>query len=239
VGYAPQAPPRTAAFDRRLVAGLLLLGVAAAGAVAMAQEFDTAAFDFGNPSTVTGVVRMSPYPVLEVPRPGVDASVSRYILAGFGKHGAGELTRGMDGRTVTVTGPLAYRSHLTLLEIAELTPAGDASVPAMEPVEPLGSFDLVGEIVDSKCYLGVLNPGSGTTHRGCAVRCLSGGLPPLFVVEDDAGNQLELLLVKPDGSPFDGLQPWAGRTIAATGRVDRQGDLWLLHAEPDSFRELR
>jgi hypothetical protein len=58
-------------------------------------------------------------------------------------------------------------------------------------------------------------------------------------VEDDAGNRLELLLVKPDGSPFDGLHAWAGRTIAATGRVARQGDLWLLHAERDSFRELR
>jgi hypothetical protein len=27
---------------------------------------------------------------------------------------------------------------------------------------------LTGEIVDSKCYLGVMNPGQGKVHRDCA-----------------------------------------------------------------------
>ena len=44
----------------------------------------------------------------------------------------------------------------------------------------LDTFTLIGEIVDSKRYLGVMNPGNGKVHRDCAVRCLSGGIPPIF-----------------------------------------------------------
>lgn len=40
---------------------------------------------------------------------------------------------------------------------------------------------LDGELVDSKCYLGTMKPGDGKTHKSCAILCLRGGIPPLFV----------------------------------------------------------
>jgi len=65
-----------------------------------------------------------------------------------------------------------------------------ASIAARKPV-PMGrdravgqSFAQqkpVGEIVDSKC-LGVMTPGQLTTHRACAIRCISGGIPPVLHV---------------------------------------------------------
>jgi len=53
---------------------------------------------------------------------------------------------------------------------------GDAQENQAVP-KTWGEFDLVGEIVDSKCYFGNMNPGNGKVHRDCAVRCMSGGIP--------------------------------------------------------------
>jgi hypothetical protein len=37
-----------------------------------------------------------------------------------------------------------------------------------------------GEIVDSKCFFGVMKPAEGKPHRSCAIRCISGGIPAVF-----------------------------------------------------------
>lgn len=241
VGYASHAPPRLARFQARAVATLLLMAVGTAAGLAIAQRgFDSAAFEFGRLTEVRGVIRSGPYPVLEVARPHSDR-VSRYLLAAAGKRGAQALAGPLDGRPVRILGTLAYRSHLTLLEIAEAAPAGPAAATAVPPIEPVrdfGGFDLVGEIVDGKCYAGVMNPGHGKGHRACAARCLAGGLPPLLVVRDTSGARLELLLLDATGQAVAGVEGWAGQPIALRGRVLRQGDLWMVRADPDSFRRL-
>jgi hypothetical protein len=53
--------------------------------------------------------------------------------------------------------------------------------------EDLGAFTLVGEIVDSKCYLGIMNPGETNPHRECAALCIRGGIPPLIIAHDADG----------------------------------------------------
>src|SRR5204863_10220660 len=63
----------------------------------------------------------------------------------------------------------------------------------------LGSVSLTGEIVDTKCHFGVMNPGSGKVHRDCAVRCISGGIPPGLLVRDRDGNLQTVLLARADG----------------------------------------
>ena len=45
-----------------------------------------------------------------------------------------------------------------------------------------------------KCYLGVINPGNGKVHRDCAVRCLSGGVTPVFATNDFNGRPTILVL---------------------------------------------
>ncbi len=44
----------------------------------------------------------------------------------------------------------------------------------------LGEVTLQGKVVDPKCYFGVMNPSEGKVHRSCAIRCISGGIPPVF-----------------------------------------------------------
>jgi hypothetical protein len=81
-----------------------------------------------------------------------------------------------------------------------------------------------GEIVDSKCHTGVMNPGSGKVHRDCAVRCISGGVPPVLV-ENDAPNRLFLLTdAKADRLPTATFLDRVAEPVAVTGYITTRGD---------------
>jgi hypothetical protein len=73
-------------------------------------------------------------------------------------------------------------------------------------VEVIGTVELPGEIVDTKCYLGAMRPGVGKVHRACAARCLSGGIPPGLLVRDKAGGAFVFMLAGADGEEF-GIDP--------------------------------
>jgi nitrite reductase/ring-hydroxylating ferredoxin subunit/DMSO/TMAO reductase YedYZ heme-binding membrane subunit len=228
VGYAPVAPPATARFTRAAAVAILLAAGGLIGAFAAAQQsFEPAAFDYGSEVTVEGTVRAHPYPILEVARPGRSIGASRYLLAAFGKHGAQASTADLDGRSVRIRGFFAYRGNLTLLELASIEGAPAIGAPSGEPVG-LGEFTLRGEIVDSKCYSGVMNPGAGKTHRACAARCLAGGVTPLLAVADSAGGVLEMVVLDPRGQPYPDVHRWAGRPVSVRGQVSRLDDLWFI-----------
>jgi hypothetical protein len=58
-----------------------------------------------------------------------------------------------------------------------------------------------GEIVDSKCFLGVMNPGEGTVHCDCARVCLRGGIPPMLLIRGARAEEALVLLVDAAGAP--------------------------------------
>jgi len=103
----------------------------------------------------------------------------------------------------------------------------------------LGEMTLTGEIVDSKCYLGVMNPGQGKVHRDCAARCISGGIPPAFIVRDTSGESQTLMLVGDDGRKLHReLLDYVAEPARISGRLSRVGsslvfsaDLRSLHRE--------
>ncbi len=75
------------------------------------------------------------------------------------------------------------------------------------------------------------------THRACAVRCLSGGIPALFVVRDADGSAVSLLLTGRDGRALNGeILDLVAEPLVVRGAVERQGALLLLRAEPGDFR---
>ena len=98
---------------------------------------------------------------------------------------------------------------------------------------------LVGEIVDSKCFLGVMKPGNSKPHRACAARCISGGIPPVLLVRDKQGNPTYFLLVSSAGeSVNDAVLDLVAEPVEITGRVMRHGDLLVLHADPETYRRI-
>ena len=245
VGYAPGAPPALARFTRRVVLGLAGLVVTAALVVLLAQApLAPASFEFGVSRSFRGTMHASPFPTLVVARPGALAgaadATSSFLLVAPGKHGAAELARRFDGAAVELTGTLVYREGHTMIEVAPDAVAAAVPSPADAdplPVEDLGPVRLAGEIVDTKCHLGVMNPGDGKTHRACAARCISGGIPPALRVRDDGGRAQLFLLVGAAGEAVDrALLPFVAEPVEVTGRAERRGDLLVLYADPAAIR---
>lgn len=238
VGYEAQAPPGLARLRRRVSAGVvgLALGVAALLAVQQ-QRLPLSVFEFQQYREFSGVVQAKPYPALLVAEPE-QATLAQYLLVAPGKHRAE--VAAFDGQAVSLRGARIYRDGVTMLEILpDSLRRSQSAAQAYPALLELGTFTLRGEIVDSKCYLGVMNPGHTKPHRECAVRCISGGIPPLFIARTAEGNTIQLLLTDPQGTPINqAVLPFVAEPLEITGQVWRQGTQLYLRADPASFRRL-
>ena len=96
-------------------------------------------------------------------------------------------------------------------ESIELIEVPKAKAPQ---VISLGQGTFVGELVDTKCFLGVMRPATGKVHRGCAIRCLNGGAPPGLLVRDDLGDSL---LAGSEGKGLDIDWDLAARSLEVEG----------------------
>jgi len=247
VGYRKLAPPRLVEFARRLASGLLVGGVALAFTLAATQErFDPGTFEFGTTRSFAGQIVADPYPVLAVTPPaprGQATAPSRFVLVGFGKAGAEPEVEGLEGRQVELDGTLIYRDNMTMVEIAPESANAAQSAPRppqrTDDSESLGRHTLAGEIIDLKCYLGVMKPGRGKTHRACAVNCIRGGIPPVLVVSDPDAPARYLMLLDPEDQPVnDRVLEVVAEPIEITGEVVRRDDLYYLKADPADYRRL-
>lgn len=241
VGYFPRMAPGLGRFLRgRIVALLVLVALVAVGLALLAPRLGAGAFEYGTMRAFDGRVIEEPYPLLAVARPGsASPAWSYYLLVGRGKHGAGPHVRGMDGKAVRLTGSLIHRDGSTMVEVAAPPEVLTGTGTPLDPIEPLGDLTLTGEIVDGKCHLGVMNPGEGPTHRGCAVQCIRGGAPPLLIARDSAGISRRFLLTDRAGGA---LGMWVLDVVAVpvkvTGQAFRRGDLLYLAVEPSTIERL-
>ncbi len=242
IGYAPPMPPRHSRFVTRTMVALiggaaLWAGVAAVGHV----RLEGGTFEFGHSESFSGHIVERPYPALRLDAaPEGSAAV---LLVASGKHGADALVRGLDGRHVTLKGTRIHRDAATMIEIdgRSITARADANPaeagfhdqtsnpvtagsrdPGANPAEA-GSHDsdYVGEVVDSKCFLGVMVPGQGKTHKDCASLCLRGGIPPALLVRNPDGASSLLLITGPAGEPLGArVFELAGERVAMRGEVE-------------------
>ena len=246
VGYESRAPRALARFVRGTVVLLLFGGVVVAALLAWAQRpFDPGTFEFGRVRQFEGVLLEDPVPVLVVDRPeqyGLEhESSSRLLLVSPGKFGAAGLVAGWNGQRVALDGTLIHRGTEGMIELVpgSLQPAPRGPRASAGSVLDFGRHTLEGEIVDSKCYLGVMKPGRKKTHRACAARCISGGIPPILRVETESGEPLHLVLVGLDGSSINKqILAFVAEPVSITGRVGRIGEQWVLYADPGSIRRL-
>lgn len=237
VGYLPQAPRRLGKLTRNVGIALLILAAVVALTLPLGlQKLPLSAFEFGQVRDFEGIVQAKPYPTLLV-RQG--NALAQYLLVAEGKHGAE--VAGFDGKTVKLQATRIYRDGLTMLEVVtdSLQTVNDTAITNL-PTNDLGTFTLVGEIVDSKCYLGVMNPGETKVHRECAVRCISGGVPPMLIARDVAGNKVALQLVSASGAPVNqDVLDFVAEPVEIRGQVVRAGEQLFLKAEPKSYKRMR
>lgn len=227
VGYLPKAPPGIARRVRWAVVLLVLVGLALAVLLATSQKpFAAASFAFGHPTTFTGVVSSSPEPTLWADKP--------YLLVAPGKHGAHGLVAPHEGKTVTITGALIQRGDEAMIEVESIAPA---ALPAHLP-PPRGKGEevtLVGEIVDGKCFLGVMRPGEGKAHHDCAVRCISGGTPPLLALYD---GRTVVLAGRGGRSLHHEILDVVAEPVEVTGTLSARGEQLILETERGEIRRV-
>jgi hypothetical protein len=230
IGYLAKASPRLARTMIRVVSALAVVAVFVAVAMVFGQSpFAAGNFEFDQFREYQGVIEEWPYPMLTTP----DA---RFLLVAPGKHGLS--VKGLQGRTVNLEGSLIQRGRDRMLEVVPGTlKPSPAPVSPSKQIVDLGMVKLTGEIVDTKCYLGVMNPGNGKVHRDCAVRCISGGVPPAFIARDASGQTRVLLLTGQGGRRLHReVLPFVAEPIEISGRLERSGSTLILEADPSAFR---
>jgi hypothetical protein len=245
IGYSPPIPPRTARFVRRTILAIGGASLVWAATVAAAHRtLDGGTFEFGRSRAFSGTIVEQPYPGVRLD--GIDAADAHPLLVAPGKHGAEALVHGLDGRHVTFNGTRIERDGRSMIEVE---PASFMPVVRTEGVragnpESLERstsqvVELTGEIVDSKCFLGVMVPGAGKTHKECASLCLRGGIPPALYVQDRSGRSSLLLLTWPDGGSLStaALQA-AGEPITVSGSVNKQDSWLVLRTDPRFWRRV-
>ncbi len=232
VGYLPKTPGEIARLISRAVVVLMIVTVLVAVTLVLGQQrFAAGVFEYGNVREFEGVIREWPMPML------VTGGASKALVA-EGKHGATPIITTLEGKLVRLQGTLIYRDNLEMIEIraGSVQVLGNAESEAAGG-EDLGRHTLVGEIVDSKCYLGVMNPGHAKTHRECAALCIRGGIPPLFVARDAANHRIHLWLVSETGQPINQqVLDFVAEPIEVTGQVSRIGNQMYFKASLTTFK---
>lgn len=222
IGYEPDMPAWMAERIRRVVWGLVALALVLPGMLVFTEDrFASGVFEYGRARTFTGRIVEFPYPALI----GDDATGANrtYWLVGPGKHGAEEMVHGRVGQQVQLSGSLIERDDDAMIEVlpGSLMTIGGSAI-ATEPLRSLGAVVVEGEIVDSKCHLGVMKPGEGPTHRDCAVRCLLGRIPPMFVPHNRA-DLGRVSLVSEAAHAFADTDVFAGRRVSLRGELLQRG----------------
>jgi hypothetical protein len=234
IGYEPQMPEGIAKRIRPAAIGLIALALTLPAVLVVAQKrFSSGIFEYGRERTIEGRLIATPYPALLVAETSEHVAMT-YWLVGPGKHGAADIVRGLDGHLVRVTGSLIARDADSMIEVASghVVAIDTHTPPPLEPIRSLGPVVMRGEIVDSKCHLGVMKPGEGPAHRDCAVRCLLGSVTPMFVPSGHDRATGRLALVDPDGQPFTGsLETIAGRPLRVRGTLLARGPQRFLAIE--------
>lgn len=222
IGYDPDMPVRMAERIHRVARGLVALALVMPTVLVFTEDrFAPGVFEYGRARTFSGRIVESPYPALVAD--GVTGTNTTYWLVGPGKHGADEVVRGRDGQRVQLSGSLIERDGDAMIEVLpDSIVTIDGRTVTSEPLRSRGIVVVEGEIVDSKCHLGVMKPGEGPTHRDCAVRCLLGRIPPMFVPHNRA-DLGRVSLVSEAARPFAEANVFAGRRVSIRGELLQRG----------------
>ncbi|MEM7101863.1 MAG: hypothetical protein AAF502_01955 [Bacteroidota bacterium] len=254
VGYSNETPPKTKKLVKRVVIGLFILLPLLGGLMAfLHKEYSTGKYEFGKLTEVEGFISTEPVPRLKLIA-GKNLKGSKItqsiVLVGYGKFGAKGIVdkyrqkiksdTGEDFGNVKVKleGTLAYNDGKAILELTKKEKAllsyevvKDAEQLSLVPTKKtgIGRVTLKGEIIDPKCYFGAMNPGRGKSHKSCAIMCIRGGIPPMFVVQNENGDNGYYILTNTNRKALkDEVLDFVADPVSITGSVFRQDDWYEL-----------
>jgi hypothetical protein len=249
IGWMSKAPKSFAKHIKRVLLILFPVALIVAYLLSTSQKkFSTANFEFGKLTEVKGIYYNTPVPMLKVfDKNNLSITIP---LVGYGKHGAEtaimelEKEKGvsLNGKEVTLKGTLIYGDGKTLLQVDKnddpIVNIGAESTAQLQQKD-LGTQTIRGEIVDPKCYFGVMKPGEGKVHRDCAIRCILGGIPPVLHVQNEKGESNYYLIVGPNGEKINEvLQDIVAEPVSIEARVAQQDDWIILYTSKEKIKRI-
>lgn len=181
-----------------------------------------------------------------------NASYTTIPLIGYGKHGAETAIMQLEkdnrvsflNKQLTLKGTLLYNNGITFLQVTKEENAvikideGAALIPELQQKE-LGVQKLKGEIIDPKCYFGVMKPGEGVAHRDCAIRCILGGIPPVFKVMNEKGGNRFYFLAGMHGEKMnETVKDYVGEPVEIEARAVQQDDWIILYTPGNKIKRI-
>ncbi len=247
IGYSNRIGSKTRRLLRNYILIILVLIIGVGFSFSYFQKpAANSSFDFALSTQLTGTYHESPYPMIRIALE--ENTFKDILLLGFGKFGANpyldrikEEEGNLEGKQLNIEGNLIYYNGKTLLQIDEsykLTLDNPSRTRLPEAVL-LGERTVEGEVIDPKCYFGVMKPGYGKIHRSCASLCIAGGIPPVYVIHDQSGLEEYFLLVDLKGNPInEDILPYIGQPSRVHGQAMRMGDWNILRINTDEIQKL-
>ena len=236
--------PKTKQTLKRLVLACIIIIAVGALVFSFSQKpFKNSTFELMSVTEITGTFHENPYPMLRVEV--AENTFKNVLLLGFGKSSANPFliklrdeVKDLNGKTLSIEGNLIYYNGKTLIQITDeekVTLANNSIVETPSNIA-ISKMTLQGEIIDPKCYFGVMKPGRGKIHRSCAVRCISGGIPPVLASTDNNNMSQYFLLTDLNGNPINNtVLPFIGKPSEITGMVEKMEDWYVLKINIDDI----
>ncbi len=255
IGWMGEAPKSFVTWIRKYLIVLLPVIIVLGVLLALSQKkFGTGTFEFGTLTEVKGIYFNKPVPNIKVVDGKNIFGNESYItvpLIGFGKHGADgviadlekEKNISFEGKEITLKGTLLYNDGKLLMQVdgndKPLVNVSGANINSvgLQNTKELGIIEVKGEIVDPKCFFGVMKPGEGKPHKDCAIRCILGGIPPVLKVTDEKGNQNYYLIVGANGEKMnEAVQDYVATPVEINARAVAYGDWIVLYVHPNGLQ---
>lgn len=245
VGYMPMPAALKKFYWPLSVLLIITIGFAGYWLAAQQKPAAPAIWNTATPVTMEGILTLTPYPVLHRFNPTNPQEIESVLLVGQGKHAADDFVAGFKGQPVAVSGFEIRRGGWGMLEIAgahAITPTTRVTVAEITrrlAIKSLGDIVLHGEIAGTKCFFGVMKPGSGKIHKACAEVCLLGRIPPILVATDAQNQKFGYLLIRADGSSAAELVARdAAEPVRIQGQLRQQGDLLFIAMDDNGLRRM-
>ena len=230
---------------KRFVIVSIVIIIAGALLFSFSQKpFKNSSFELTSATKLTGTFHENPYPMLRVEI--AENTFKNILLVGFGKSSANPFleniikeVKNINGKTLSIEGNLIYYNGKTLMQITNdekvTLSKGSPSNKAPQKIA-ISEMTFQGEIIDPKCYFGVMKPGKGKIHRSCAARCISGGIPPVLATTDN-NNIAEYYLITDDNGNaiHEAILPFIGKPSEITGIVEKMEDWYLLKINTENI----
>lgn len=256
IGWMKDAPKNLASFIKKYLLILLPLVILLATLLALSQKkFGKGTFEFGSLTEVKGVYFNKPVPNLKVLN-GKDIwgneSFITIPLVGYGKFGADGIiadaekvfNNSLDGKMVTMKGTLLYNDGKIIMQIdgndKPISKIGSSTTnDFLTYGKDLGQMQIKGEIVDPKCFFGVMKPGEGKPHKDCAIRCILGGIPPVLHAQNKDGENNYYLIVGENGEKMNkAVQDYVAAPVIISAKAVQYNDWIVLYVNQNGIKEI-